>query len=340
MNVQADQNSAQWERLDRWMTDNVPGYAGPLEVRAFDAGQSNPTFELATPGRRYVLRRKPMGKLLSSAHAVDREYRVLAALAPTGFPAPVPLALCEDDGVLGSMFYVMEKVEGRILRDPTLPDVPREERRQVYLSMIEVLAKLHSFEPAELGLADFGAEGNYMARQVSRWTKQYRASAAREIPAMDRLIAWLPDTIPAQSEARLVHGDYKPDNVVFRTDAPRLASVLDWELSTIGEPMCDLTYVLMNWAEGPLMDASVRQSLGIPEADELVAEYSRLTGRARPENLDWFMAYNLFRIAAIIEGIVGRAREGTARDPRAMEMAERTPRLADAAWRFAVRAGA
>lgn len=327
-------------RLEQWMARNVPDYHGPLTASAFEGGQSNPTFELVTPQRRYVLRRKPMGRLLDSAHAVEREFRVLAATHPTGLPTPQPLALCEDEAVIGSVFYVMAKVEGRIFRDPTLPGVAPQARPDLYLAAVAALAQLHALDPTTLGLGGFGRPGNYMARQVARWTRQYRASAAREIPAMERLIAWLPQTIPAQDRTTLVHGDFKIDNLVFAPDAPRVAAILDWELSTTGEPICDLTYLLLNWVEGPIHDLPDRAAAGIPEIEALSAEYCRLTGRDGLPRLDWFFSYNLFRLAAIVEGVVGRAREGTARDPQAAALAERPPRLADAAWRYAQRAGA
>lgn len=331
---------AELRRLEAWMAQNVPGYRGPLTVNAFDGGQSNPTFELITPQRRYVLRRKPMGRLLDSAHAVDREFRVLSATHPAGLPTPRPLALCEDDSVIGSAFYLMEKVEGRIFRDPTLPGVAPEARPELYLAAVAALAQLHTLDPTALGLAAFGRPGNYMARQIARWTRQYRASAARKIPAMERLIEWLPQTIPAQDRTTLVHGDFKIDNLVFAPDAPRVAAILDWELSTTGEPICDLTYLLLNWVEGPIHDLPDRAAAGIPEIDVLTAEYCRRTGRDGLPRLDWFFGYNLFRLAAIVEGVVGRAREGTARDPHAAALAERPPRLAEAAWRYAQRAGA
>lgn len=333
-------DDAALRRLAPWMAENVPGYRGPLTVNAFDGGQSNPTFELVTPQRRYVLRRKPIGRLLDSAHAVEREFRVLAATHPTGLPTPRPLALCEDEAVIGSAFYVMEKVVGRIFRDPTLPGVAPEARPDLYRAAVAALAQLHALDPAALGLATFGRPGNYMARQVARWTRQYRASAARQIPAMERLIAWLPQTIPAQDRTTLVHGDFKIDNLVFAPDAPRVAAILDWELSTTGEPICDLTYLLLNWVEGPIHDLPDRAAAGIPELEALTAEYCRLTARADLPPLDWFFSYNLFRLAAIVEGVVGRAREGTARDPQAAALAERPPRLAEAAWRYAQHAGA
>jgi aminoglycoside phosphotransferase (APT) family kinase protein len=327
-------------RLEDWIAAHVPNFAGPIEMRAFDFGQSNPTYEIRTPDRSYVLRRKPAGRLLSSAHAVDREFRVLSALSPIGLPVPRTYALCEDEAVIGGMFYVMEKAEGRIFRDPLLPELPSAERRRAYLSMVETLAGLHTLAPADLGLEDFGRPGNYMARQVERWTKQYRASNDRQIPAMERLISWLPQTIPAQTRTSIVHGDYKLDNVMFHPRDPRLVAVLDWELSTIGDPLCDFTYMLLNWVWGPIADLADPAAAGLPTQGELASAYCRLTGRDGLPELDWFFSYNLFRLAAIIEGIVGRVRDGTNRDPNAAALAQRTPLMAQAAWRFAERAGA
>jgi aminoglycoside phosphotransferase (APT) family kinase protein len=238
------------------------------------------------------------------------------------------------------MFYVMEKLEGRHFSDPLLPDLPPPERRAAYLSMVETMAKLHAVTPADVGLEDFGRPGNYMARQVERWTKQYRASTVREIPAMERLIAWLPTTVPAQTRTSIVHGDFKLDNMLFAGDAPRLVAVLDWELSTIGEPLCDLTYMLMGWGWGPIAELADPAAAGLPTRAELVSTYCRLTGRDALPDLDWFFAYNFFRSAAIVEGIVGRVREGTARDPRAAALADRAPLTAELAWRLAERAGA
>jgi aminoglycoside phosphotransferase (APT) family kinase protein len=214
------------------------------------------------------------------------------------------------------------------------------ERQQAYLAMVETLARLHALAPEALGLADFGRAGNYMARQVDRWTRQYRASTDRSLPAMERLIAWLPQTIPAQTRTSIVHGDYKLDNVMFAKTEPRLAAILDWELSTIGDPLCDFTYMLLNWVSGLIADLPDPGAAHLPSRDELVSAYCQLTGREALPDLDWFFSYNLFRLAAIIEGVVGRAREGTARDPQAAALADRPPLLAEAAWRMAQRSGA
>lgn len=330
--------------LDRWMTDHVDGYAGPLTVRQFKGGQSNPTYELATPGATYVLRRKPPGVLLPSAHAVDREFRVISALHAQGFPVARPYALCTDETVVGSMFYVMAKVEGRVLWDLKLPGLQPAERRAIYEAQTDTLAALHRFDPAAIGLGDYGPSGNYFARQVGRWTKQYRASEIEPIAAMDRLIAFLPDSLPAEGATRIVHGDFRLDNMILAPDAAEVRAVLDWELSTLGDPMADFSYLLIAWA----IPASLRnglagadlEALGIPSVEETVERYADKAGVGRPGNLDWLYAYNLFRLAAICQGIAGRVRDGTAASAHARTMAAQVGPLSDAAWGFARKAGA
>ena len=331
-------------RLEPWLRENVEGFEGPLEIRQFKGGQSNPTYELITARARYVLRRKPPGKLLPSAHAVDREFRVISALWPTGFPVARPYALCTAESVIGTMFYVMEKVEGRIFWDGRLPDLPGEERGAVYGAEIETLARLHTTDPAAVGLGDFGKPGNYFARQVDRWSKQYRASETRPIRAMDRLLAWLPQTLPEDDGVSIVHGDYRLDNLIIAPDAPRVAAVLDWELSTLGNPLADFSYFLMQW----VMPAEQRGGLagldvaahGIPTMQEAVEQYAALTQRSGVPALDWYFAYNLFRLGAICQGIAGRVRDGTAASAHALVMAERVEPLGQAAWSFAQKAGA
>jgi aminoglycoside phosphotransferase (APT) family kinase protein len=331
-------------RLDEWMRDNVEDYRGPLTVSQFKGGQSNPTYRLDTPGRSYVLRRKPFGKLLPSAHAVDREYRVITALHGAGFPVARSYGLCIDDSVIGAAFYIMSMVEGRIFWDGTLPGIDPAERRAIYESEIRTLARLHQYDPDAIGLGNYGKPGNYFARQIDRWTKQYRASETQTIEPMNRLIEWLPKTLPPQDRVSVVHGDYRIDNMIFESDAPRVAAVLDWELSTLGDPLADFTYVLMNWS----MPHEGRSSLGgvdvasldIPTQDEVVAIYCKETGRDGIPDLEWYFAYNLFRLCGIVQGIAGRVRDGTAASARAMEQASRAVPLAEAAWRHAVRAGA
>jgi aminoglycoside phosphotransferase (APT) family kinase protein len=331
-------------RLDEWMRGNVEGYRGPLTVSQFKGGQSNPTYRLDTSDRAYVLRRKPFGKLLPSAHAVDREYRVITALHATGFPVARSYGLCTDDSIIGAAFYIMSMVEGRIFWDGTLPGIEPSERRALYESEIRTLARLHQYDPEKIGLSDYGRPGNYFARQIDRWTKQYRASETQTIEPMNRLIEWLPKTVPTQERVSVVHGDYRIDNMIFHADAPRVAAVLDWELSTIGDPLADFTYVLMNWSmphEGRSSLGGVDvASLGIPTQEEVVAIYCKETGRAGIPDLEWYFAYNLFRLCGIVQGIAGRVRDGTAASARAMEQASRAVPLAEAAWRHAVRAGA
>ena len=330
--------------LDAWMAANVEGYAGPPTIRQFKGGQSNPTYELTTPGRTYVLRRKPPGTLLASAHAVDREFTVISALHAQGFPVARPYSLCTDEAVVGSMFYVMEKVEGRVLWDLKLPGMEPAERRAVYEAQVDALARLHAFDPAAIGLEDYGRPGNYFERQVGRWTKQYRASEIDSIPAMDRLIDFLPATLPPQGPTRIVHGDFRLDNLILAPEAAEVRAVLDWELSTLGDPMADFSYLLIAW----VIPATQRNglagvdiaALGIPSVEETAARYAEKAGIAPPANLDWLFAYNLFRLAAICQGIAGRVRDGTAASAHARSMAAQVPLLADGAWSFAKKAGA
>lgn len=329
--------------LSDWLAAHVEGFEGPLEVRRFAGGQSNPTYQLVTPGRRYVLRRKPSGPLLKSAHAVDREYRVIRAVGRAGFPVPEAFALCEDEGVVGSIFYVMEMVDGRIHWNGRLPDHTPADRAEIYQAQIRTLAWLHSLSPEAIGLADFGAPGRYCARQLARWTKQYRASEIVRIEAMDRLIGWLPTSLPPEQPTRVVHGDFRLDNMVLHPNENRVIAVLDWELSTLGDPVADLTYLLMHW----VMPADHRNSLaglaetspGAPTMEEALSQYVDLTGAA-VTHLEWYLAFNLFRLAAIGQGIAARHRDGTASNPRAATAQSRVAPLAETAWGFARRAGA
>lgn len=326
--------------LARWMEANVEGYVGPLEVRQFKGGQSNPTYQLVTPTKKYVMRRKPPGKLLPSAHAVDREFKVISALYPTGFPVARPYGLCTDESVIGTMFYVMDMVEGRILWDQTLPQYQPAERRAIYMAKLKTLADLHNTDYQAIGLGDYGKPGNYMGRQVDRWTKQYRASETVKLDDMERLIEWLPSSLPNQDRTSIVHGDYRLDNMVLHPTEPRVIAVLDWELSTLGDPLADFTYLLMNWTTGLIAQVPDLTAHGIPTVQEYVDEYCRLTGRSGLPELNWFFAYNAFRLAGILQGIVGRVRDGTANSPQAAEQAARVPGLAKAAWEFAKKAGA
>ncbi|MDY0067150.1 MAG: phosphotransferase family protein [Steroidobacteraceae bacterium] len=335
------------QRLDGWLRTALTGYRGPLSVRQFDGGQSNPTYLLTTPSRKYVLRRKPPGVLLKSAHAVDREFRVLSALRRQGFPVPDPLVLCEDDSVIGTMFYVMEHVDGRIFCDCAMPDLTRRERAAVFDSVNETLAALHSFDPESVGLQDFGRPGNYFTRQINRWSKQYEASATADIAEMNKLIAWLPTAAPADDGlGRITHGDYSFHNVLIHPTEPRVVAVIDWELSTIGHPLGDLTYHLMEWyrppgsdLRGTLKDKDL-EALGIPSFDEYVARYSERTGLTFDGNWGFYRAYNLFRVAAIVQGVVHRLQQGNAASSNAADLAARVLPLAQAGWREACEAGA
>jgi aminoglycoside phosphotransferase (APT) family kinase protein len=330
--------------LDAWMAENVEGYAGPLTIRQFKGGQSNPTYELTTPGAAYVLRRKPPGVLLPSAHAVDREFTVISALSKQGYPVARPYALCTDEAVIGSMFYVMDKVEGRVLWDLKLPGMEPAERRAIFEAQTDALADLHKFDPAAIGLADYGKPGNYFARQVGRWTKQYKASEIDPIPEMDRLIAFLPESLPAEGPTSIVHGDFRLDNLMMAPDAAEVRAVLDWELSTLGDPMADFSYLLIGWVLPPTVRNGLGgldlPALGIPTIEETIERYEARTERKGPENLDWLMAYNLFRLAAICQGIAGRVRDGTASSAHAVETARQVVPLAKAAMMFGTRAGA
>ena len=336
-------------RLERYLAERIEGFTTPLEVRQFKGGQSNPTYQLVTPDRKYVLRRKPPGKLLPSAHAVDREFRILSALYPTGFPVARPYLLCEDESVIGTMFYVMENVEGRIYWGPLLPDQTPAQRHAIYEAMNETFARLHNLDWRALGLEDYGKPGNYVARQISRWTKQYKASETERIEEMEKLIAWLPEHLPQSPRDAIVHGDYRLDNMILHPTEPRVLAVLDWELCTIGDPMADFTYHLMQWempgdgtgggSAGSLMGADLAE-LGIPTMEEYIGWYLKRTGRGGLPELNYYAAYNFFRLAGILQGIVGRIRDGTAASANAAENANRVRPLAERGWEFAKRAGA
>ena len=328
--------------LTAWMEANVEGFAGPLTQSKFKGGQSNPTYRIDTPARSYVLRRQPFGKLLPSAHAVDREYTVMAALHPTGFPVPRAYALCEDAGVLGAKFFVMGMVEGRSYWDGALPDRSPEQRRAIYEAMIDTMADLHRVDPAAVGLADYGKPTDYCARQISRWTKQYKLSETESLPKMDALIEWLPGTIPPQHTSAVVHGDYRLDNMIFETDGKRVLAVLDWELSTLGDPIADFSYLMLNWLNDPDGRAGIAgldlDALGIPSMEAAIERYVERTGFPVPP-MDWYHAYNLFRLAGIMQGIKKRVIDGTASSPHAKAVAERVGPLVDRAHEFARRAG-
>ena len=329
-------------RLARWMETNVPGYEGPLGVEQFNGGQSNPTYKLVTPGRRYVLRRKPPGALLPGAHAVDREAQVLQAVERTGFPVPHVHALCTDDAVIGSWFYVMDMVEGRIFWNATLPDRTPPERTAIYDAMNATIARLHRIDHRAVGLGNYGRTGNFVERQVARWSRQYLADdVAGRDPNMDRLIAWLPDHIPAGDETTLVHGDFRIDNIIFAPEADEVRAVLDWELSTLGHPLADFAYHLMMYRMPALtipgLAGADLPALGIPSEEDYVASYCRRTGRDELPDLDFYVAFNLFRFAAICHGIKARIARGTAASADAGRLAADLPILAALAWQQAER---
>ena len=329
--------------LGCWLEANVEGFQLPFELTKFPSGQSNPTYRIRAASGDYVLRRKPFGKLLPSAHAVDREYRLLSALHPLGFPVPQPLALCDDPDVIGAIFYVMELAHGRPFANGALPEFDPPTRRRMYEQLVDTLADLHVIDPQAAGLEDFGKAGNYFERQVARWTRQYRDSQTDYLPEVERLIAFLPASLPEQSRTSIVHGDYRIDNVVFDGDGT-LTAVLDWELATLGDPVADFSYLAMQWmmpADGGAGLAGLdNASLGIPSLDEIVARYSERAGVPVGDKLDWYFAYNLFRLTGIVQGIKKRVIDGTASHAQAQEMAARVPMLAQAAWSFAVKAGA
>jgi aminoglycoside phosphotransferase (APT) family kinase protein len=319
--------------LESWMRANVEDYTGPLTVEQFAGGQSNPTYKLVTPARSYVLRRKPPGELLKGAHAVEREAKVLTGLAQAGFPVARVYGLCTDDAVIGTWFYVMDMVEGRVFWDNTFPEIARDERPAYFDAMNATIAQLHGFDPAAIGLGDYGKPGNYFARQIGRWTRQYlEDELAGRNPDMDALVAWLPENIPPGDETSVVHGDFRCDNMIFHPTEPRILAVLDWELSTLGHPLADFAYNAMMYRVTPdivpgLGGADIA-ALNIPSEADYVAAYCRRTGREAIPNYPFYLAFNLFRLAAIFHGIKGRVLRGTAANAQAAARAEALPRLA------------
>jgi aminoglycoside phosphotransferase (APT) family kinase protein len=330
--------------LERFMREHVPGFRGPLSVAQFKGGQSNPTFRLVDggqDGRPYVMRRKPPGKLLPSAHAVDREYRVVTALAQTGFPVARTYALCTDESVIGAMFYVMDCVEGRVLWDPQLPGMAPAERGAIFDAMNQVIARLHTVDYAAIGLGDYGKPGNYFQRQIDRWSRQYKASETEKIEAMDKLIEWLPRNVPAGDATSIVHGDYRIDNMIWHPSEPTVLAVLDWELSTLGHPLADFSYHAMAWHLSSTEFRGLRDcdlaSMGIPAEADYLARYLERTGMPAPSARDWAfcMAYNMFRAAAIFQGVMARALAGNAASAIAVETGKRARPMAEAGWRQA-----
>jgi aminoglycoside phosphotransferase (APT) family kinase protein len=326
--------------LGPWLRQHVEGFHPPFEITQFAGGQSNPTYLIQSGGGRYVLRRKPSGKLLPSAHAVDREYRVIAALAGTAVPVARARALCMDETVIGTAFYVMDYVEGRIFWEDALPEVPAAERRAIYSELNRVLAALHSIDFKAVPLSDYGKPDRYVERQVARWTKQYRASETETIDAMERLIDWLPQHLPPEEEPCIVHGDYRLDNVIFHPQEPRILAVIDWELSTLGNPLVDLAYLCSRWhapaRQFRSLGGLVLETLGIPTESEFVAEYCRRRGRVPvdPQTWAYYLAFNMFRMASILQGVLARALQGNASSATALETGRRAGPLAELGWRL------
>ena len=333
------------QRLEAYLSAQIEGFGGPLTVTEFKGGQSNPTYRLDTESGSYVLRRKPPGKLLKSAHAVDREFRVISALHASGFPVPKPYVMCADETIIGTAFYVMECVEGRIFWELDLPGLAAKERTAIYDHVNETLAALHRTNYPAIGLEDYGVPGNYFERQISRWARQYRASETGQVASMDRLIDWLPDNIPDDDSTSIVHGDFRLDNMILHPTEPRVIAVLDWELSTIGHPLADFTYHLMAWqmpeigiGSTGLAGKPVRE-LGIPGEDAYIEQYCMRTGRDGIPDRNFYSAFNFFRLAAILQGIAGRVRDGTAASKNASQAVKAVQPLADLGWHYAAKHG-
>ena len=340
------QHAFDQQRLVDWLRPRIAGLDGEVSIEQFKGGQSNPTYLLTARSsageRRFVMRRKPPGQLLPSAHAVDREFRVISALAATDVPVAKAQVLCQDPDVIGTDFYVMDHVDGRIFWDSTLPGMTSAERSAIYDEMNRVMAALHRVDPVAIGLGDYGRPGNYVARQIERWTKQYRAAETEPIPAADALIDWLPRHIPPEGASRIVHGDYRLDNVIFHPTEPRILAVLDWELSTLGDPLVDFAYHCLSWHMSPLTGRGLigqdLAALGIPTEAEYRARYLERTGRSTPvPQADWivYLVFNMFRLVGILQGIAKRAQQGNASNARALETGRRTRPLAEQAWALA-----
>lgn len=328
--------------LETYLRANVEGFSGALTVEQFKGGQSNPTFKLITPNKTYVMRAKPgpVAKLLPSAHAIDREFRVMKALHGSDVPVATMHTLCEDEAVIGRAFYVMDFVDGRVLWEPQLPDMQASERTAIFDELNRVIAALHRVDFEAAGLSDYGKHDGYLARQIARWTKQYKASETESIPAMDALIEWLPAHVPAGEETSIVHGDYRLDNVIFHPSEPRILAVLDWELSTLGHPLADFAYHCMTWylppGAGRGLAGIALHGTGIPNVKDYIAKYCERTGRsAGIPHFEFYMAYNMFRMAGILQGIMKRVVDGTAASAQAVAMGKATRPIAEQGWKVA-----
>jgi aminoglycoside phosphotransferase (APT) family kinase protein len=339
MHTQAGTTIRETGKLSGWLQSHVPSFVGPFELTALQGGQSNPTYRLESVSHTLVLRRKPEGQLLASAHAVDREFRIVRALENTAIPVAHVYGLCEDDAVIGSAFYVMDFVDGRHFMDPRLPGMSPADRSAVFDSMNDVIANLHTLDPAAVGLADFGRPGNFVERQLARWSRQYRASETEPIEAMDRLIEWLPHRVPVQVQTSIVHGDYKLDNMIVHKTEPRIVALLDWELSTLGDPLVDFAYHAMAWRIAPDLFRGLAgtdlAALGIPSEDDYLNAYCQRCARQRPANWDFYIVFCMFRIAAILQGILKRAEQGTAVSDSAIDVGGRGRFIAQQAWDLA-----
>ncbi|MDL5035132.1 phosphotransferase [Comamonas resistens] len=347
----SEQHAFDTDALTSWMKQHVEGFEGPVQVEMFKGGQSNPTYKLLTPRKSYVMRSKPgpVAKLLPSAHAIEREYRVMKGLAGTDVPVPHMYALCEDESIIGRAFYIMEFMEGRVLWDQSLPDMTPEQRAEIYNEMNRVIAALHKVKFAERGLADYGKSGNYFERQIGRWSKQYVASITQPIPEMDKLMEWLPAHMPAsardESRVSIVHGDYRLDNLMFHPTEPRVIAVLDWELSTLGHPLADFSYHCMSWHIPAALGRGIAgldiAALGIPSEQDYIQRYCQRTGiedvAALQRDWNFYLAYNMFRIAAILQGIAKRVEAGTASSAQAKASGDTARPMAELAWSFAQR---
>ena len=330
------------DALAAWLQQHIDGFSGTLQVERFKGGQSNPTYKLSAGGRHYVLRTKPApaAKLLPSAHAIEREFRVMDALSKAGFPVAKQYALCTDESVIGRAFYLMEYIEGRVLWDQSLPGMTPAERGAIYDEMNRVIALLHSVDYQAIGLGDYGKPGNYFARQIDRWTRQYKAAETEHMPAMESLIEWLPQNIPAGDLTTIVHGDYRLDNVIFHPTEPRILAVLDWELSTLGHPLADFSYHCMSWHIAPGIfrgiDGLNLKELGIPDEDTYIAKYIERTGIAiDKQDFRFYLAYNMFRMAGILQGIMKRYRDGTAASEEALRNGQAARPMAELGWAYA-----